>query len=468
MATSADPPVLSGWLNKKMSGIFSVWQKRWFRLQGSRLMYSHSPEEESTKVLMLPSFRIIENTSKSFSITLVNENGLPYMHLQCSSEEEKVQWWSSLQRGISNVYPAPSVACTQASFVPVAPMTPGEPITKNRKEDYLKLAIVGRGSCGKVLKVRHKQTGEVFAMKVMFKEHVLSQHMVGAVLAESEILRSLNHPFVVRLHAAFQTDQKLYLIEDFHCGGALTFHLNECGRFAEPRAVFYAAELCLALQYIHGKNIIYRDLKPGNIILDREGHLVITDFGLATMRDEAQTFCGTPHCMAPEVVQHMSYTKAVDWWSYGSVVFYMVQGCPPFTGESRAKAYERIVNAPLRFPCEVSKPCAELLQGCLCKDPTRRWAGESVQAAAFFKGVDWAAAEARRLVPPIIPNIRGDDLKYFPSSVKRVSSAMNDSTLANSSSGKEGGAAAGSSSASANGGAPTHFEGFSFYGKQAQ
>jgi serine/threonine protein kinase len=414
-------------------------------------MYSHGPEEPCNKVVLLSSLRVVDNLQKPFMFSLLNADGTVYVHLQCVSEPEKIEWWAALQKAIK--MPSSSTSTESSGGVAITPSSspPGggsSSDSKVRKEDFQKLALVGRGSCAKVLKVRHRQTGNVYAMKVMFKEHVVLQNMASAVMAESEILRRLSHPFVIKLHFAFQTNDKLYLIEEFHCGGALTYHLNECGWFTEPCAQFYGAELFLALQYLHTMNIIYRDFKPGNIIFDKDGHIIITDFGLATVRDQATTFCGTPHCMAPEVVQHHPYTKAVDWWSYGAVLYHMMIGCPPFSGECRQVAYERIVHSPLIFARDVSRAAQQLLQGCLDKNPAKRFSGPHVRASAFFSSIDWKAVEERRLVPPIIPNIKGDDLRYFPSSIKKF---LNESDSIDDRNHQENGA--------------SNFEGFSFYRK---
>lgn len=197
------------------------------------------------------------------------------------------------------------------------------------KEDFIILKVIGRGSFGKVMQVKKKDTGQVYAMKVMRKENIIAKNQVGMIVVlicwlfiinltyrgiraqfkvthtkdEKNVLEKIKHPFIVKLHFAFQTPEKLYMILDFVNGGELFFHLKKCGKFSEKRVILYAAEIASALMHLHSNGFVYRDLKPENLLLDATGHIVITDFGLSKEikgEEGTHTFCGTPEYIAPE------------------------------------------------------------------------------------------------------------------------------------------------------------------------
>ena len=203
------------------------------------------------------------------------------------------------------------------------------------KQDFKILKVIGRGSFGKVYLVQKKDNEKLYAMKTLKKDLTIQQQTYQStkgkcfilsltnnncdVLAEREILEKIDHPFIVKLHFAFQTPSKLYFVMDFLNGGELFYHLKKEGRFSENRTVFYAAEILLALECLHKNGIIYRDLKPENVLLDSDGHIKLTDFGLSKQgvvgNRNTYTFCGTPEYLAPEIVKGKGHSKAVDWWS---------------------------------------------------------------------------------------------------------------------------------------------------------
>jgi serine/threonine protein kinase len=179
---------------------------------------------------------------------------------------------------------------------------------KMSMDDFDLLAVIGKGSFGKVLQVRKKATGEIFALKILKKKQLAARNQVEHTKTERRVLQSIRHPFVVRLHGAFQTPNKLYMVMDFIGGGELFFHLKKEGRFSEERVMFYVAELVLAIEHLHKHGVVYRDLKPENILIQFDGHLCVTDFGLSKqlhrdVTDQTHTFCGTPEYLAPEVLQ---------------------------------------------------------------------------------------------------------------------------------------------------------------------
>jgi serine/threonine protein kinase len=217
------------------------------------------------------------------------------------------------------------------------------------------IKVIGKGSFGKVYLVRHKTTRVLYAMKVLKKEYLIKKNQVEHTKTERSVLSYVHHPYIVGLKMAFQTTDRLFFILDYCSGGELFFHLGKVGRFPEDRARFYAAEIVLALEYVHRKGIIYRDLKPENVLLDSDGNIRLTDFGLSKegVSDHssgANSFCGTPEYIAPEVLLRAGHGRAVDWWSLGALLYEMISGLPPFYSKNREKMFQQIVSAELSFP----------------------------------------------------------------------------------------------------------------------
>ena len=282
--------------------------------------------------------------------------------------------------------------------------------------DFEVLTVLGLGSFGRVMKVREKKTGAIYAMKVLDKQQIIANKMVTHTQAEKSILADIQHPFVVKLYYAFQTKRHLILVLEFLCGGELFFHLQRNKRFSESRAKFYAAEIGLALEYIHTHNIIYRDLKPENLVLDRQGHVNLTDFGLAKreVKDMTHTFCGTPEYMAPELIQKKGHTFAVDWWSLGIFLYEMVSGLPPFYTQNVSEMYDLILHRPLTFPATFSPELKSLLTRLLERDPAKRLcSGEEFRSHPFFRDIDFQKLYRKEIRPEFVPDIGNNDLKYF-------------------------------------------------------
>jgi serine/threonine protein kinase len=244
---------------------------------------------------------------------------------------------------------------------PAAPAAPVADVVT--VDDFDLLQVVGKGAFGKVFLVRRKQAGvrkdkgQVYAMKVLLKSYVYHKNQVEHTQAERRILEGIDHPFLVRLRFAFQTSKKLYMIMDYYAGGSLFFHLRQNRKFDIEQARFYAAELCCAMQHLHSLDIVYRDVKLENILMDKHGHVHITDFGLSKEGVEgafqgAETFCGTAEYVAPELLHHMPYGKAADWWSYGILVFEMIVGKTPFFSKNRNQMFKAITQNRVSFPQE--------------------------------------------------------------------------------------------------------------------
>merc|ERR1711865_76392 len=291
----------------------------------------------------------------------------------------------------------------------------GETKTNNGKvrnkvslKNFALIRILGKGAFAKVLEVEKEGSGSRYAMKVLKKHHVQRKNQVEHTRTERRVLATISHPFICQLRYAFQTKKKLYLILDFHPGGELFYHLSRRGRFREHQARVYAAEITLALEYLHERNIVYRDLKPENILIQADGHIALTDFGLAkdgvdSFVTGAKSFCGTPEYLAPEIIHRKVHGKAVDWWSLGMLIYELLTGFPPWYTKNRLHLSEDICWAPLRFPRHVSDPARSLIRGMLCRDPALRFRAEQCKEHNFYSTVDWNVATEKGLSAAIVP-----------------------------------------------------------------
>eukprot|EP01060_Flectonema_neradi_P036481 TRINITY_DN7018_c2_g1_i1.p1 TRINITY_DN7018_c2_g1~~TRINITY_DN7018_c2_g1_i1.p1 ORF type:complete len:750 (+),score=91.61 TRINITY_DN7018_c2_g1_i1:118-2367(+) len=248
----------------------------------------------------------------------------------------------------------------------------------------------------------------IFAMKIVKKAALPSIRIARMMMEEKAILQSMKHPYIVRLHYAFQNKAKLYLVMTYLSGGDLRTHLSKQRKFPESRAKFYCCQILLALDHLHAHGIVYRDLKPQNVVLDRDGHAVLTDLGLATditQSGRAYTFCGTPQYVAPEVLQGSGYTKSVDFWALGIMAFEMLVGVTPFqAGDSMREMFVRIMEDDIRFPAVVSKNAREFINFTLERDPAHRLNTiATAKQLKFFKGTAWSDLLSRKIAAPYIP-----------------------------------------------------------------
>ncbi|XP_064836909.1 RAC-beta serine/threonine-protein kinase-like isoform X1 [Oncorhynchus masou masou] len=287
--------------------------------------------------------------------------------------------------------------------------------------DYLKL--LGKGTFGKVILVKEKATGMHYAMKILRKEVIIAKDEVAHTVTESRVLQNTRHPFLTTLKYAFQTHDRLCFVMEYANGGELFFHLSRDRVFTEDRARFYGAEIVSALEYLHSRDVVYRDLKLENLMLDNDGHVKITDFGLckegitdgATMK----TFCGTPEYLAPEVLEDNDYGRAVDWWGLGVVMYEMMCGRLPFYNQDHERLFELILMEEIRFPRNLAPEGKALLAGLLKKDPKQRLGGgpddaKDVMSHKFFTSINWQDVVDRKLTPPFKPQVTSEtDTRYF-------------------------------------------------------
>ncbi|KAG5448812.1 Calcium-independent protein kinase C [Clonorchis sinensis] len=285
-------------------------------------------------------------------------------------------------------------------------------------KDFIFLKVLGKGSFGKVMLAEQKGTGEVFAVKVLKKEVILQDEDIDCTMTERRILvLAARHPFLTALYCAFQTEDRLFFVMEYVNGGDLMFQIQRARRFDEARARFYAAEVTLALMFLHRHHIVYRDLKLDNILLDAEGHCKLADFGMCkegmTPGKTTSTFCGTPDYIAPEILAESDYGFSVDWWALGVLMYEMMAGAPPFEGDTEQDLFNAISYEEVTYPPNLHPDAVDIMSKFLLKSPARRLGcvavdgGElAIQCHPFFREIDWEILEERRIRPPFRPKVR--------------------------------------------------------------
>lgn len=310
-------------------------------------------------------------------------------------------------------------------------------------EDLEVIRPLGTGTFGVVYLVRHAKTGAFLALKVMKKDDIVCLHQVDHVHSEKSILLSLNSHFIVELYKTFQNCTHLFMLMEYVPGGELFRHLRASGHLSKSAAVFYAAEIVIALDTLHLNSIIYRytthisivtkrithcvsnnrDLKPENILIDQEGHIRLTDFGFAKrVKDRTWTLCGTPEYLAPEMIEGSGHGKGVDWWGLGILVYEMLAGYPPFSGANPYEIYEKILEGNVTYPPTFDRATRDFVSRLLEHNPVKRLGclrqgAEDVKMHKFFSEIkDWNLVENKGLKPPFVPHLDIDnagDSSYF-------------------------------------------------------
>nr|XP_014344177.1 PREDICTED: protein kinase C zeta type [Latimeria chalumnae] len=292
--------------------------------------------------------------------------------------------------------------------------------------DFDLIRVIGRGSYAKVLLVRLKKNDQIYAMKVVKKELVHDDEDIDWVQTEKHVFeQASSNPFLVGLHSCFQTESRLFLVIEYVNGGDLMFHMQRQRKLPEEHARFYAAEICIALNFLHERGIIYRDLKLDNVLLDSEGHIKLTDYGMCKegLRpgDTTSTFCGTPNYIAPEILRGEEYGFSVDWWALGVLMFEMMAGRSPFDiitdnpdMNTEDYLFQVILEKPIRIPRSLSVKAASVLKGFLNKDPKERLGCQlqtgfsEIKSHTFFRSIDWDLLEKKQASPPFKPQITDD------------------------------------------------------------
>ena len=289
--------------------------------------------------------------------------------------------------------------------------------------DFEQLKVLGKGSFGEVLLVKLKANNKYYAMKILIKKKVKLRHQEVHTQTERDLMVRINCPFIVNIKFAFQDSLKLYIITEFMQGGEMFFHLHKEKRFSNEKARFYIIEIILAIEFLHKNKMLYRDLKPENIMIDSNGHIKLTDFGLSKklkkQKEKAFTICGTPQYLAPEILSAEGYDNSVDWWSLGVVLYEMLVGKAPFKIPKGSYLSEDLYKKKIKIPDYITPEAKDLISLLLVPNPIKRLGygpegSKKIKAHPYFEGINWDDAWNKKLTPPFIPDLKGEtDLKYF-------------------------------------------------------
>lgn len=454
LSASQSSIVKEGWLFKRGEHIKN-WRSRYFILfaDGSLMGYRSKPEGPSTPE-PLNNFTVKRcqimsvDRPKPYTFTI---RGLQWTTViertfHVTSEKEREEWMTAIKgvserlsdvdevemegvshsTSMSSTMSGPSSDDFSAKFSVQG--TSSSKSTGKRKvtlENFEFLKVLGKGTFGKVILCREKTTGHLYAIKILKKEVIIQKDEVAHTLTENRVLRTTSHPFLISLKYSFQTADRLCFVMEYVNGGELFFHLSRERVFTEDRTRFYGAEIISALGYLHSQGIIYRDLKLENLLLDKDGHIKIADFGLCkediTYGSTTKTFCGTPEYLAPEVLEDLDYGRAVDWWGIGVVMYEMMCGRLPFYNKDHDKLFTLILMESVRFPRGLSAAAKSLLTGLLIKDPKQRLGGgpddaQEIMSHVFFSTINWLDLEQKKIPPPFQPQVSSDtDTRYFDS-----------------------------------------------------
>ncbi|NP_001352166.1 protein kinase C, delta b [Danio rerio] len=315
-----------------------------------------------------------------------------------------------------NVPADPSAEGSQyGKFWDITPAVPASTIVSTVRvslNDFVFQKVLGKGSFGKVMLAELKGKGQYFAIKALKKDVVLMDDDVECTMVEKRVLAlAWENPFLTHLYCTFQSKEHLFFVMEYLNGGDLMFHIQDKGRFDLYRATFYAAEIICGLQYLHSKGIVYRDLKLDNVMLDKDGHIKIADFGMCKENmigeNRATTFCGTPDYIAPEILLGQKYSFSVDWWSFGVLLYEMLIGQSPFQGDDEDELFDSIRMDVPHYPRWITKEAKDLLEKLFERDPTRRLGVVgNIRGHAFFKTINWPALEKREVSPPFKPKVK--------------------------------------------------------------
>ncbi|ELP86520.1 hypothetical protein EIN_034610 [Entamoeba invadens IP1] len=413
MSTALDTQKVkkAGWLIKE-GGRWKSWKRRFFIFDQKTLSYykdqllmqqmGEIPVKLATCIEPVGKYK-----KHDFVFKIVTPSRTFYIN--CSDQNDLNDWIDCLKELSARV---------NVSLAKI----PKQTVTE---DDFEIISLVGKGAFGKVFLVKEKSTGTLYAMKVVTKKQVIEQNEVEHTLTEKNILAKVKHPFLVNLYYSFQTSSALHYVIDYCPGGELYALMQSSKTFKEQRAKFYAAQMVLAIEHLHNQGVIYRDIKPENIMVCEDGYIRLTDFGLSKtdVPDAAKTstFCGTPEYLAPELVMNVPYTNSIDWWGLGILIYEMLFGAVPFFSEDIQELYRNILHKQVTFPAntEITLQCRDVIEHFLRKKPEERFGDvEQIKEHSWFSDINWEELFSKRIVAPYIPNLSSPtDLSCFNKSI---------------------------------------------------
>jgi len=360
------------------------WHQRYLKVEGMILQISHDKDFQNIeKTLTIDSSTIVtvEGNSQINKFVVTCSNGVTNEF--CATTANEMHRWVSMIRS-------------------AAPLPP-----RLSMDNFKILSVIGRGYYGKVMLAQLNGTDKVFAIKSLQKSRLAELSAFDSVACERNILMKIKHPFIIQLCFAFQTPNKFYLGLEYAAGGELFYHMQKLGTIQIDNARLYIAEIALALEHMHKLGIIYRDLKPENVLLDSEGHIKLTDFGLAkevAVGGTATTFCGTSEYLAPEVVNKNPYGKEIDIWALGVLAYEMIFGATPFYSQNLVDMFAAITQQDPFFPDGIDDRISDFLFRMLEKEPSKRITIDEIKEHPFFEGFDWEMVYQRSYQPSFIPD----------------------------------------------------------------
>jgi len=450
IAEDKSPKVIKQGYIKKKAEHLKDWRQRYFILKdnGEFIGYRKEPSTEAELTNILNNFTvknceiILTDRPKKFTFIIrgLHLTTVVERTFHTESEDERQSWVNAIENVKRKLEDGEIVETDEAND-PSNPFSKrGETKKRTGKskvtfENFEFLKVLGKGTFGKVILCREKATNQLYAMKILKKEVIIKKDEVEHTMTEKRVLQRTDHPFLLTLKYSFTTVDRLCLVTEYVNGGELYFHLARERQFSEERTRFYGAEIICAIDYLHRKAIIYRDLKLENLLLDKDGHIKIADFGLCKEEirygKTTRTFCGTPEYLAPEVLDDHDYGQAVDWWGLGIVMYEMMIGKLPFYNQNTDIMFGNILVEDVRFPRNVtiSAEARDLLLGLLVKDPAKRLGGgpsdaREIKNHDFFEPINWDELEQKKITPPFKPQVlsetdtRNFDIEFTGESVE--------------------------------------------------
>ena len=302
--------------------------------------------------------------------------------------------------------------------------------TKVEMDDFEIIKTIGRGSVGKILLVKYKNTGDLYTIKSMRKDQILSENIIDNIRDEKNILHEGQCEFLLTLSFYFQSPERIYLVTPFMKGGDLYHKLKTDGYLPEDLVRFYTAQIAIALQHLHEFGIAYRDLKPENILIDEDGYVKLCDFGASVHfqgTKKENTFAGSPEYASPEMITHEGHTIMSDWWSFGILIYELLYGITPFFNMDKNRMYELIEVGELKFPktiiiegnvkpLRVSEEAKNIISKLLEKNPGSRLGRtglNEIKSHPFFGTLNFEMVRNKKLKSPYKPTIKEDDLTCY-------------------------------------------------------